>query len=306
MPVSGPGAGGNYYAEFTTANPTTGAAQDADSLPVATATHNGTDDATFTLTVTHMDTGRYKVTGTVPGGYAAGDYVQVSVAATVATVAGKGVIDDFMVAPAAGTGGLPYVILADGVAHGGTPGSSTATISAQQVHVHHASDSAVKFYSGGTGRHGLDCRGGPSGSGIFGMGYGGARLIGATTGCAGLRLEGGGGAGPGVNTSGSALFIDGSSDFAHGVFLQAAGTAGDCVNIEQLGGGVGLRILNDDANSCIVLAPGAGHYGLDGTLSPQTLASLLLTATGHTYADAVAQSIVELIADNAKGRGVGL
>jgi hypothetical protein len=90
-------AGASYYAEFVTSNPTTGAAQNGDSLPTATATKNGADDGTFTLTVTNLDTGRYKITGTVPGGYAAGDSVQVSVAATVATVAGKAVVDNFQV-----------------------------------------------------------------------------------------------------------------------------------------------------------------------------------------------------------------
>jgi hypothetical protein len=48
-----------------------GAAGDADSPPVATANHNGTDDAAFILTVTSLGagTGRYVIAGTVPGGY---------------------------------------------------------------------------------------------------------------------------------------------------------------------------------------------------------------------------------------------
>lgn len=82
-----------YYKEFTTANPSTGAAQNADSLPTATANHNGTDDGTFVLTVTNIDTGRYKITGTIPSGYAAGDVLNVSVAATVNGVAGKAIVD---------------------------------------------------------------------------------------------------------------------------------------------------------------------------------------------------------------------
>lgn len=88
-------AGDAYYQEFTTANPTTLAAQNADSLPVATANHNGTDDAGFTLTVTNLDTGRYKISGTIPAGYVAGDVVNVTVAATVATVNGKVPVDSF-------------------------------------------------------------------------------------------------------------------------------------------------------------------------------------------------------------------
>jgi hypothetical protein len=86
-----------YYKEFTTASPSTGAAQDADSLPTATANHNGTDDGSFSLTVTNLDTGRYKISATIPGGYARGDVVNVTVAATVATVAGKACVDTFVI-----------------------------------------------------------------------------------------------------------------------------------------------------------------------------------------------------------------
>jgi len=86
-----------YYAEFTTTHPTTGAAQNADTLPVATATKNGVDDGTFALTVTNMDAGRYKLTGTVPAGYVAGDRVQITVAATVNSVAGKAVVGNIFI-----------------------------------------------------------------------------------------------------------------------------------------------------------------------------------------------------------------
>ena len=82
-----------YYSEFTTTNPTTGAAADADSLPVATATRNGTDDAAFILTVTKLDTGRYKITGTVPAGYAAGDWLHVSVSVVMGGIIAKAVVD---------------------------------------------------------------------------------------------------------------------------------------------------------------------------------------------------------------------
>ena len=117
MPTVG---GGNYYAEFITQNPSTGAAQNADSLPAATATHNGTDDGTFSLTVANIDTGRYKVTGTVPVGYAVGDFVQVSVAATVNTIAGKAVVDNFIIGTA-----IPSVNVVE------ISGSSVSTSSAQ-------------------------------------------------------------------------------------------------------------------------------------------------------------------------------
>ncbi len=88
--------GDAYVGLFTTARFDTGAATDADSLPAATATHNGTDDAAFVLTCAKLATGRYKVTGTIPTGYANGDSVWISVAATVNSVAGAGVVDGFV------------------------------------------------------------------------------------------------------------------------------------------------------------------------------------------------------------------
>jgi hypothetical protein len=86
------GPGDSYYAEFTLRDPLDGGSADADATPVATANRNGTDDATFALTVTNLDTGRYKVTGTVPAGYAFGDTVIVTVAATVAGISEKAVL----------------------------------------------------------------------------------------------------------------------------------------------------------------------------------------------------------------------
>jgi hypothetical protein len=85
-----------FTKEFVTSSPTTGAAVNADTLPVATANRNGTDDGTFALTVASIDTGRYKITGTIPAGYVAGDVVNVSVAATVGGVAGKAIVDTFV------------------------------------------------------------------------------------------------------------------------------------------------------------------------------------------------------------------
>lgn len=96
-------SGDAYTCQFTTQRFDTGAAADADSLPVATATRNGADDAAFVLTVAKLDTGRYKVTGTIPGTYAVGDRVGVSVAATVAGIAAKAVIDSLVLSDALAT-----------------------------------------------------------------------------------------------------------------------------------------------------------------------------------------------------------
>lgn len=82
-----------YSREFTTASPTSGAATDADSLPTATADFDGGGTGSMSLTVTNLDTGRYKITGTIPAGRVGGDVLNVSVAATVGGVAGKAVVD---------------------------------------------------------------------------------------------------------------------------------------------------------------------------------------------------------------------
>ena len=68
-----------------------GALTDADSAPTGTVVRNGDDDATPTVTIANKATGRYKASGTVPSGYAAGDVVQVRLAATVGGVATGGV-----------------------------------------------------------------------------------------------------------------------------------------------------------------------------------------------------------------------
>jgi hypothetical protein len=81
---------------YTILFPTTiagGAAGNADSLPVATANKNGTDDGTFTLTVANLDAGRYKATGTIPAGYVGGDVLNVTVAATIGGTATKARVD---------------------------------------------------------------------------------------------------------------------------------------------------------------------------------------------------------------------
>jgi hypothetical protein len=81
---------------FTTYDPSTGASANADSLPTATLTHNGSDDGAAPLSVSELDTGRYKISGTIPAGYASGDKVQVWVAAVVGGVSAKAVVADYV------------------------------------------------------------------------------------------------------------------------------------------------------------------------------------------------------------------
>jgi|GEM_PF-3067793 len=58
---------------------------DADTLPTASLYRNGTLDAAVAVTVAKISTGLYRVTGTIPVGYALGDEILVR---TVATVGG--------------------------------------------------------------------------------------------------------------------------------------------------------------------------------------------------------------------------
>lgn len=105
-----------YTAEFATAKFSTGAAFDATGTPTATAAVNGTDNA-WSLTVENVTTGVYKVTGTVPTTFAAGDHVDVRVAASVDSVPGVDIIDSF---------DIPTNVLAAGTAQGGAAGYLTA------------------------------------------------------------------------------------------------------------------------------------------------------------------------------------
>ena len=75
---------------FVTQNPTTGAATDADALPTGTLYVNGTADAAV-VTETNITTGLYKAALTLPA-LSAGDVVALRIAATVAAVAGEGVV----------------------------------------------------------------------------------------------------------------------------------------------------------------------------------------------------------------------
>jgi hypothetical protein len=61
----------------------TGALADADSLPTGAVYLNGAIDNAVTVTVTNLATGRYRLSFTVPSGYALGDDVALLLLATV-------------------------------------------------------------------------------------------------------------------------------------------------------------------------------------------------------------------------------
>lgn len=77
--------------DFTTQDPTTGAAADADSLPTGTLIRNSSD-TNITVTVTNKATGEYKAEFTIPITWSEGDEVQLRINATVVGVAGKKII----------------------------------------------------------------------------------------------------------------------------------------------------------------------------------------------------------------------
>jgi hypothetical protein len=88
--------GDSLALQFTTRRADTGAATAADSTPTATLVHNGVDDGSVTLTVANPSGAIYKITGTIPSGYAKGDLVQVRVAATVNSVSDSEIVASYV------------------------------------------------------------------------------------------------------------------------------------------------------------------------------------------------------------------
>ncbi|MDE2101089.1 MAG: hypothetical protein KGL39_27830 [Patescibacteria group bacterium] len=58
--------------------------QDADQLPTAYVVHNGAVDSSVTVTVAKITTGVYALSGSVPSGYATGDFMTVVFSSIVA------------------------------------------------------------------------------------------------------------------------------------------------------------------------------------------------------------------------------
>ena len=77
---------------FTTRVFSTGVGTNADSTPTAILNRNGTDDGAVTPVVSNLDTGRYKAVFAIPATYLPGDVLNLSVAATVSTIADKAAV----------------------------------------------------------------------------------------------------------------------------------------------------------------------------------------------------------------------
>jgi hypothetical protein len=261
--------------------------------------------------------------------------------------------------------GVADARLADGVAHGGTPGSSTASFAMQSMNVTNPTgDDAVHFESTGAG-----------GAGFAAIGAGaspGASFAGGTNGSGLTLIAAGGGAGLNVLVAGSGDGIRVSPDTGTGFVIQSGGfsisgslsivnstgshavivsaTAGNtsgisvsghgtgagitttggatngpgfsCIGqgsapgIRGVGGnsggagifglgddgpgmrlesstGDGLKIYSDGGYGIVLTAPSG--YGFDGTLSPDTLASFVVTDSGKVAADIAAGSVVYLV-----------
>lgn len=83
--------GQSFVLEFITSG-AAGVAVNADSLPTASLAKNGIDDGAVTLVVVNIDAGRYKITGTIPISYAAGDSISVNRNATISSVVTKAIV----------------------------------------------------------------------------------------------------------------------------------------------------------------------------------------------------------------------
>lgn len=83
--------GDSFTVQFTTQNPNTGAAQNADSPPTGVLVRNGVDTA-IVVTITNPATGVYNASWTIPTSYVAGDEVQIRIAAAVAGVGGTDIL----------------------------------------------------------------------------------------------------------------------------------------------------------------------------------------------------------------------
>ena len=200
--------------------------------------------------------------------------------------------------------------LADAVAHGGTPGSSTATIAAKQMRLDNPTDYAL-FVEGGTGT---------SGAWFYGD-YAGIEVYGGTDG-PGIAFIGGAGQ-PGVS-------VTGGSGSANGVEVTGAGAGKRAIVLaDELGGaidgdlagkilgsgsgtitGVGANVnttLIEGVDATDQLATAAGGAGMTTTRSTGALLGTDET-TGVTIASGATGtgSQVDLLADNTSTGTVNL
>lgn len=151
--------------------------------------------------------------------------------------------------------GIPNVRLADAVSHGGTLGSSTATLAMSRVNVasQTADTSAVTLLGNGTGE-GLTSQGGATGNG--------AEFIGGATSGNGITsraaTSGVGIAATGVGTTQAGISATGGSTSSDGIRATGGGTGSGVRLIGGSGGGNGVHANATGANGAGLLATGFG------------------------------------------------
>jgi len=85
-----------FYTEFTVHNEANNLVN-ADALPSVSAYKNGVVDAGFVLTAANISTGFYKITGTIPIGYADDDRVGIYVSCAVSGATKGGIVDQITI-----------------------------------------------------------------------------------------------------------------------------------------------------------------------------------------------------------------
>ena len=229
------------------------------------------------------------------------------------------------------------VTLADGVAHGGTPGSSTASLALDNAYIKSAATHAVQFEASATNKHGMISTGGPDGGGgVFkgGPGVGsdgvGLSILGAnipyTANADGLRIQGGDDSGNALSigtSPGGIPIVIGSSN-TDAIAITAAGDGSRAINaiggvlFDATGLGTdGFKAVGDtNFDGFVGHSPGTGGgvgfrsdpdavgFGGGGgsvnvaSFDAAALAQFFTTDTTKVFADAVSGSVVAEIANN--------
>lgn len=155
------------------------------------------------------------------------------------------------------------VKMADGVAHGGTPGSSTATLSfSRMVGQSQSADTpAFSMIGNGTGVGGLFQGGSADASGLVGLG-------GGVDGSGIVALA----AGKGDNGSNSGILAIGGADSGNGMTVLAANgpalrvrtTAGNPAALfDGAGVGPGITVSSDSDDALLVVSAGVGKHDIN-------------------------------------------
>lgn len=214
--------------------------------------------------------------------------------------------------------GVPDVRLADAVAHGGTLGSSTATLALSHVNITASTGNAITVSATDTGSRAITLAGNYIGLEIQSTDSAGTamRCTGAQTGASlgdwngGITVFGGDSV-PAVHlqgpytTAGPVVLIDATTgdsgiDGGPGVLIRTAGTGDAALKLQadtiadtvQVGDGSTTKSVFDNDAAVKV-----------GDILAAALATFFATDSGKVYADAISGSVVKEIATNAGGSG---